>query len=426
MFKNMIDVEEFFEKRSLVGIKPGLERMGELLNYLDHPEKRIDFLHVAGTNGKGSTIQYLKAGLQASGLDVGIFTSPSLTGILGHILINQEEIKEEEFLSIMNHLIPKIKEMDRLNNHPTEFEIITTIAFEYFAREVSIAIIEAGMGGALDTTNCVTPVMSLITNISIDHTEFLGGSIEEITREKAGIIKEGIPIITGETKEESLQLLKEKAQASHAKIVERKTNFYTNYIQLKKTYILYHLHYEEKVYRIKIRKSGNYQIFNSSLALIALIELNKKNIKLQIENVIEAFQHVTVAGRFERIHDHPEVFVDGAHNVAGIQSFIKTIKLQYKDGKNILVFSAFKDKKVDQMIRLLLPHFDEIILTSFNHPRAFSINEFKDFSKQAGLELEVKNYASLIKNIRDNKDMNRYFFTGSLHFVKAIKREFIE
>src|SRR5699024_2752775 len=278
MFKNMIDVEEFFEKRSLVGIKPGLERMGELLNYLDHPEKRIDFLHVAGTNGKGSTIQYLKAGLQASGLDVGIFTSPSLTGILGHILINQEEIKEEEFLSIMNHLIPKIKEMDRLNNHPTEFEIITTIAFEYFAREVSIAIIEAVMGGALDTHNCVPPVMSLITNISIDHTEFLGGSIEEITREKAGIIKEGIPIITGETKEESLQLLKEKAQASHAKIVERKTNFYTNYIQLKKTYILYHLHYEEKVYRIKIRKSGNYQIFNSSLALIALIELNKKNI----------------------------------------------------------------------------------------------------------------------------------------------------
>src|SRR5690625_1565720 len=335
MFKNIVEVKDFFNKRTIQGIKPGLTRMEQLLKYADNPERRVKFIHVAGTNVKGSTIQYIKAGLRANQIDVGVFSSPSLDGLLGHITINDRKIREEDFIEILNGLLSKIKEMDQLGDSPTEFEIITAIAFTYFAKVVSVAIIEAGMGGKGDTTNCIKPILSVITNISIDHRQFLGNTISEIAEEKAGIIKKGIKVITGELSKEPLLVLKRKAKLKNSPFIAREEQYFITNININKDTIIYNLVYEQNQYTIQIKTSGTYQIQNSSLAAIALIELKKMNFPLQLQTTIKGFTDVSVPGRFENINEFPKVFVDGAHNEEGIKAFIETIKERFNKEKKV-------------------------------------------------------------------------------------------
>src|SRR5699024_7769817 len=198
MFYHLEEVNRFFENRRYLGIKPGLSRMNQLLTYLDNPQKRIKAVHVAGTNGKGSTIHFLKNALIKNGHEVGLFISPSMLDVTGYIFKNNKRIAEETLISILNEMFPIIQQMDESDMHPTEYEIITAIAFFLFVRHVDIALIETGMGGREDTTNCVNPLLSVITNVSLDHTTFLGNTLEKIAYHKAGIIKNNIPVILGE------------------------------------------------------------------------------------------------------------------------------------------------------------------------------------------------------------------------------------
>lgn len=424
MFKNIVEVKDFFNKRTIQGIKPGLTRMEQLLKYADNPERRVKFIHVAGTNGKGSTIQYIKAGLRANQIDVGVFSSPSLDGLLGHITINDRKIREEDFIEILNGLLPKIKEMDQLGDSPTEFEIITAIAFTYFAKVVSVAIIEAGMGGKGDTTNCIKPILSVITNISIDHRQFLGNTISEIAEEKAGIIKKGIKVITGELSKEPLLVLKRKAKLKNSPFIAREEQYFITNINMNKDTIIYNLVYEQNQYTIQIKTSGTYQIQNSSLAAIALIELKKMNFPLQLQTTIKGFTDVSVPGRFENINEFPKVFVDGAHNEEGIKAFIETIKERFNKEKKVLIFSAFQDKEVDKMLALLLPHFEEIILTTFNHPRAFTLEQLKSLTGKLNVNIRIDNLPNIVKDLKLKPKNTVYFFTGSLYFVKNVKKYF--
>lgn len=424
MIKHINEVKEFFNKRTIQGIKPGLSRMEQLLKYVDHPERRVKFIHVAGTNGKGSTIQYIKAGLRANQIDVGVFSSPSLDGLLGHITINDRKIKEEEFIENLNRLLPKIKEMDQLGDSPTEFEIITAIAFTYFAKVVSVAIIEAGMGGKGDTTNCIKPILSVITNISIDHKQFLGNTIIEITEEKAGIIKEGIQVITGEVSQDPLLVLKKQAELKNSPFVARDEHYFIKKIHINNDTINYCLNYEQNQYKIQIKTRGTYQIKNSSLAAIALIELKKMNFPIRLQATFKEFTNVSVPGRFEKINECPLVFVDGAHNEEGIKAFIETIKEGFNQEKKVLIFSAFKDKEVDKMLPLLLPHFDEVILTTFNHPRAFTMEQLKSLASKSKINIRIDNLPNIVKDLKLKPKNVLYFFTGSLYFVKNVKKYF--
>src|SRR5690625_4454746 len=208
MFHTMEEIELFLNERNYLGIKLGLDRVNYLLDRLNHPENELMTVHVAGTNGKGSTIQFLQNSLMASGYRVGMFTSPSFTGVRGHILVNGKEITEEEILSVLNDLLPFIHELDEKNNHPTTFEIITVLAIAFFSNNVDIALIETGMGGKDDTTNVVVPTVSIITNVSIDHQNHLGKTMEEITNHKAGIIKENTPVVVGNVQSESMNIIK--------------------------------------------------------------------------------------------------------------------------------------------------------------------------------------------------------------------------
>src|SRR5699024_5704352 len=190
MFINFQDIEEFMNSRRKFGIKPGLKRMNYLLDRLHHPERYFKSIHVAGTNGKGSTIQFMKKALMANGHRVGVFTSPSLSGLTGHIWCNGQKIETREWVSLMNDIYPIITELDKKGIHLTSFEIITAIVFVYFSKHVHIALIETGMGGRFDTTNCLDPIVTIITNVTRDHTRFLGKSLADIAYHKAGIIKQ--------------------------------------------------------------------------------------------------------------------------------------------------------------------------------------------------------------------------------------------
>lgn len=425
MFKTIEEVEHFFNERTIEGIKVGLSRMEELLTYAGNPERKTKFIHVAGTNGKGSTIEYIKAGLRNANRDVGIFSSPSLEGLLGHIRINDTRMKESDFIEILNDLYPKIKEMDRLGNNPTEFEIITTIAFIYFSQKVSLAIIETGMGGRGDTTNCIRPLLSVLTNVSIDHKAFLGNTTSSIAKEKAGIIKEKVAVISGESSRAVLDIFKEKAQRMNSPIITRGEDFSVENETIEEDYTSFDLLYKKERYRIKIRAKGIYQIQNSSLAAIVLIELNKiEPFSHSIKEVFKGFSKVDLPGRFEVISRNPQVIVDGAHNVAAVRFLVKTINSQLKEGDKTLIFSAFSDKEFEEMLSILTPHFNQTILTSFNHPRACTLEELTSFVKRAEAKVKVQELGDIVSSIRNNPDKPSYIFTGSLYFVKNVKNLF--
>lgn len=421
---NFEQVKLFFKERSNFGIKPGLDRIKYLLKLCGHPEKTVSTVHVAGTNGKGSTIQYMKSALMTSGYHVGVFSSPSLEGIRGHMTVNGEQITIAEFISLLNELYPKIIELDQQHNHPTEFEIITVIAFLFFQRHAQIALIETGMGGRGDTTNCIEPLLSIITSVDFDHMEFLGDTIENIAYEKAGIIKKDRPVIIGEVVNEAKMTIKKVANELNAPIYELANDF--SYTETKMI-----THGQKFVWTCKaeqftvaIEQKGPHQIKNSSLAIMGLVLLKQNGLHIDTVDITNGFKKVTIPGRFEQIKSKPLIVVDGAHNVAGIKAFLHTIQISDQNPNKVLVFAAFKDKDINSMLQELLPHFSTIILTTFNHPRAATVSELHTLVQSVNKNIDVVSWNNFKREIssyiRSTKDIS-YYFTGSLHFIKEVK-----
>src|SRR5699024_10023209 len=237
-----------------------LDRMNRLLRLLGNPEKHIQAIHVAGTNGKGSTIQYIKKALLANEYRVGVFTSPSLSGLSGHLWCNNQEVDKREWIPIMNDIYPIIQRLDKQENHPTSFEIITAVAFVHFSKHVDIALIETGMGGRYDTTNCVQPILSIITNVSKDHTAFLGNNIEDIAYHKAGIIKKDTPVILGEIQSNILPTFQTEAAIKNTciyRLYDHFTYYETRVFPLKQQFIW---EYQNERHHTSIMMQGMHQV----------------------------------------------------------------------------------------------------------------------------------------------------------------------
>src|SRR5699024_4919592 len=350
--------------------KPGLSRMNQLLTYLDNPQKKIKAIHIAGTNGKGSTIHFLKNALIKNGYDVGLFVSPSMSDVTGHIFINNKKIAEGKFISLLNEMLPIIQQMDESKMHPTEFEIITTIAFVYFKRHVDIALIETGMGGREDTTNCVNPLLSVITNVSLDHTAYLGNTLEKIAYHKAGIIKDNIPVILGEVQPSVLNIFKKEANLKDAPIYRLMEEFSYSNIEKSEDEQFFTWSDDNCAMEVSLIMNGSHQVQNSSIAIKVLILLKELGLDMQWSKNRAAIHCTQVERRFELINNHPAIILDGAHNPAGIESFLRTVSATYQNTKKHLIFGVFKGKDLDYMIRKCIPHFDSITLTTFEHPRA--------------------------------------------------------
>ena len=417
MFHTMEEIELFLNERNYLGIKLGLDRVNYLLDRLNHPENELMTVHVAGTNGKGSTIQFLQNSLMASGYRVGMFTSPSFTGVRGHILVNGKEITEEEILSVLNDLLPFIHELDEKNNHPTTFEIITVLAIAFFSNNVDIALIETGMGGKDDTTNVVVPTVSIITNVSIDHQNHLGKTMEEITNHKAGIIKENTPVVVGNVQSESMNIIKYKAKEKNAPLyvlnrdffyrIEYGSNFHCTFLN-------------EREFQLSLQMDGKHQAENAVVAIMTLICLENQQIQIHWSNAICSINRTELPGRFEQVSNNPPIILDSAHNIASIKAFVDIAQTTYKYRKKKLLFAGFKDKQLEEMIQILAPYFSNITVTTFDHERAAKLEDLESVVKRFHFKFTPYWKEELIKFQTTSSD-EVLFITGSLHFIIQVR-----
>lgn len=413
------DVENFFENRAQFGIQPGLERMHLLLESLGNPQNDIKGIHIAGTNGKGSTAAYIKQSLMALGYEVGMFTSPSFQGLTGHMFKNNKPIPTDEFIHLVQKVRPVVAKLDTMKKHPTEFEIITAIAFLYFKENTDFVIVEAGMGGKEDTTNCFTPLVSVITNVALDHTAFLGNTIKDITHHKAGIIKQNRPIILGKTVPEVEVLVKKKAQDLDAPVFIYGKDYTTrNKLFLNNTFTY---HSKRQTLEITLSMSGEHQMINAATALCTLEQLDE-TIPLDWEKIRMAFLEVTLPGRFEKVLENQSLYLDGAHNEAGMHALIKTLQPHQLDKDIEILFSGFKDKDLESIVKQLQANFESVTFTTFSHPRALAKKAASTFASEHNMPFEESWKTWINERLCHTNEANKmYIVTGSLHFMMQVR-----
>ncbi|PAF21818.1 hypothetical protein CHH49_09320 [Terribacillus saccharophilus] len=406
MFANLAQAEAFLTSRRHLGIKPGLHRVQQLLQACGNPESRMKSIHIAGTNGKGSTSTYLAKALTYNGYKAGSFISPTPGGFLESIQVDGHWISEESFVAECNALLSTIEEMDQQDNHPSEFEIHVCIAFSYLAKQADISVIEAGMGGRGDATNVLhEPLLSIITNVGLDHQRFLGDTIEKIAEEKAGIIKAGAPALSAVTQDGARAVIENQAKAAAVPIT---------WIEVKDADRL----------QINPQMKGAHQRVNAALAAQACHLLQEMGFSLDMDKVKEAIRVAQLPGRFELVENTPAIILDGAHNAEGIAAFIGTVKENYPEEKIEVLFGAFQDKPFAQMIRQLQEITTDITLTTFDHPRAADIESLSE----AYTAVEVTgDWQEWVKQLyKDYKTDTVYFVTGSLHFIYQVRNYIVQ
>jgi dihydrofolate synthase/folylpolyglutamate synthase len=392
------------------GIKFGLDNITRLLSGLGNPQKSFLSVHVAGTNGKGSTSAIIASILQTSGLRVGLFTSPHLISFTERIKIDGEEIAENEIVRLAGEIRKTVSLLDDLT--PTFFEVVTAMAFLHFKREaIDIAVVEVGMGGRLDSTNIIMPEVSVITDISYDHKEFLGNTLGQIASEKAGIIKKGVPVVISRQEPDIAEVIRNKAVEKHAELYIYGEDFSS---VLKKGDISGITFDYENGNAFQIRDlflplTGEHQMENASVALkAATIVLKSPDIRhrLTLQSpftkggarksvfsssdihrfIKEGINNVRWPGRLEFIHENPAVVIDGAHNPAAAAALSRTLRGLFLETykRIVLVLGIMGDKDIAGIMQPLLPLASEIVLTAPSYDRAASPEKLADIAAFLG------------------------------------------
>ena len=371
---------------------------------LGNPQLKLKCIHVAGTNGKGSTTNYLRSILQEAGYKVGSFTSPHLVVHNDRIRINDENISDERLLSYANQYVEVWEKYDL-----SMFEIDTLLSFIYFLdEEVDFAVYEVGMGGRLDATNEIRPMVSVITNIGYDHMQYLGNTLELIAGEKAGIVKEKIPLFTTEEKPECLAVFQN--------ICEEKNSPLFRVEIPEATFEDGEYHYEYLNYQVRLKTYASYQIGNSALSLAVIDYLVRQGlVQVSKEDIENGLAGGSWKGRFEVIQKAPKIILDGAHNEAGIDALIKSID-NLKE-PIIVIFSALKDKEYHKMLLALQEVVSELIITEFDFYRKASLEEL-----QEGLEAKgIRDYKKAINYAKKRVGNGTIIITGSLYFISDVR-----
>ncbi|USK69390.1 bifunctional folylpolyglutamate synthase/dihydrofolate synthase [Peribacillus asahii] len=422
MLTTINEINQFFEHRSVrLGMNFGLSRMEQLLAKLGNPHKELKYIHLAGSNGKGSTLHYIKEMMIAEGYTIASFTSPYLEKMNEQLKINDEMIRDEDFIAVFQLLWPVIQEMDEAGNGPTQFEILTAMAFCYFKNcKVDIVLLEAGLGGRLDSTNVIEPLLSIITSISLEHTNILGNTLAEIASEKAGIIKKGAPIVSGVTEEEPAQVIQQKAQSLKVP-----------YFQLTKDIVVRNLEQREDaqsftfVFRdtvleqLELHMLGRHQVANAALAVAAVILL-QDTFTVSEESIRKGLREAKWNGRFEKIQDKPTIILDGAHNPAGIGVLIQTLKERYPKQNYRFVFSALRDKNYSEMIQLVDDVASVIFFTEFTHERAEKATVLYETSDAKQKHIDFNWQTCLTQALAAEED-EIVVITGSLYFLSLVR-----
>ncbi len=350
--------------QSVTVSKLGLERITELCERLGNPQNRIKIIHVAGTNGKGSFCAMLSAILRDAGYKTGVFSSPALTEVTDSFRIDGEEISREDFAEIMTDII---QHCEAMNDKPTEFEVLTALAFELFARKMcDIAVIECGMGGDTDATNVISsPLLSVITNIAIDHAGFLGNTVQEIALHKAGIIKSGRPVLYGGNNSEAREIISDTAEKNHSPV--RIAN-HGNMNNVKSD--LCGISADFQGLHIETRMTGTYQAYNIANVLTAVEMLRNEGLNIPENAVKSGLLSARLHGRFELISENPVIIFDGSHNPDGIKQTAKSIKKYFGNTKIVLLIGVMADKEYELYPKMLGKYIDCVYTVKPDNSRA--------------------------------------------------------
>ncbi len=406
---------EYIHSISWSGSRPGLERIERLCSMMGNPQNELRFIHVAGTNGKGSTCSMLSSILDCAGYNVGLFTSPFVKCFNERMCVGTQPISDGELAQIIEYVKPFADSMD---DPPTEFELITAAAFEFFKRHgCDIVVLEVGMGGRLDSTNIINaPIASVITGIALDHTAYLGNTVAEIAREKAGIIKQGCPVIFGGDDEDTLKVIKETADIKGATLsTADPQSLKITGTSLSGTEFSYKDHTD-----LKISLLGSYQPRNAATVLEVISALRKQGLDIPDAAVRKGLSSAKWNARFELISKDPVIIYDGGHNIEGITACKDSIK-QYFDCKVNIVMGVMADKDYDDMIKIIAPIVNRAFAVMPDVPRSLSSEKLADALSAHGVDAQscgaVKNgLACAIEAAR--KESIPTIALGSLYMYK--------
>jgi dihydrofolate synthase / folylpolyglutamate synthase len=392
------------------GIIFGLDTISWILSLIGNPQDFLKTIHIGGTNGKGSVARMISAILQDAGYTVGCYTSPHLVSFTERITINNEEISESQVVELTAFIRERVETADRSKSF-TFFDFTTALAFEYFRRrKVHLAVIEVGLGGRLDSTNVIRPLVSVITNVDLDHMDYLGESIHEIAAEKAGILKQGVPCVTG-AEREALEVVKEAARPKSPLFVLGEAFRY------RKTgdQVLSYEGLENSLSDLRINLAGDHQLSNCALALCALELLARAGFATKEAIVRRALQGVTWPGRLEVVREKPRILLDAAHNPHGAKVLASYLRAHHADTRKILVFGVMKDKNFASMLRELAPLADEILLTRPRIDRAALPEELIPFAQNATVTGTIGEALQRAREITEDGDL--IIITGSFYTI---------
>ncbi|GLC88422.1 bifunctional folylpolyglutamate synthase/dihydrofolate synthase [Lysinibacillus piscis] len=388
-------------------IKPGLAAIEEALVRLGNPEKQLQVVHIAGTNGKGSTLTFLEAIAQAHGLRVGKFMSPCIVDVHDQIQVDGQYMTVAE----MDAVFQQMQEAG-LSGVLTDFELLTVAAFLHFVTcDVDVALIEAGMGGLLDSTNVVLPMVSIIPSIALEHTQFLGNTLTSIAQHKAGIIKPSRPVIIGDLPNEAREIVVQTAQQQSAPLL----TLHQDFDVLDKQYV----HHLKHLYVPKLEPlmKGAHQVNNMALAITAFIEIAALlHIEIKQEAIQQGVRQAKILGRFEEIL--PSIIVDGAHNPASAEQLVATIQQHYPNEPITMVVGILADKDVKAVLQLLEQVSDCFYFVDFNNPRAMAAKDMLALSNAAHKEI-VEDYVWFLQ--QQSAARATTIVTGSLYLLTDIR-----
>lgn len=416
------------------GIRPGLERIYLLMERLGNPQRRLKFIHVAGTNGKGSSCAFLTRTLMECGYNVGTFTSPYITKFTNRFQCNGQDIPEETLVSLANRVMPLVREIAETElGSPTMFEVSTAIAILYFAEECypDVVVWETGLGGRMDVTNIVTPIVSLITNIGYDHTDVLGDTIEQIAREKAGIIKPGVPVVSCVEQPEAINVMKETAskQRSSLYLLGEEFSFDRLKVSEKGQAMLFRGPFRE--FELEMSMLGEHQCKNAAGVMMVLEILRQyMAFVLEDEPVQHGFEATFWAGRLERISTEPRIVLDGAHNPEGAETLAKSIRETFSYRKLNLMMGMLANKHHHAYLEHILPIVDTLILTEPDFRRKLDaealyelVQELKAAKAKPELEIIVerdwRKALSLLESRTEREDLG--VVTGTLYMISDVR-----
>jgi dihydrofolate synthase/folylpolyglutamate synthase len=429
--KTGTEVIEWIHSLLPFGIKPGLKRMEWMLERLEHPEQKIKAVHIGGTNGKGSTVSFMRHVLEQAGYKVGTFTSPYIECFEERISINGTPIEEAALVETGKQIRPLVDELTSTElGSPTEFEVITTIAFYYFATiaKPDIVLLEVGLGGRFDSTNVITPLVSVITSIGFDHMHILGETLPEITSEKAGIIKPSVPIVSGVSQKKAQEIIGDVSRNVGAPYTQLGIDFKETLIGIEGRFQVFS--YEKmnnQINDVTIQMSGPHQRENAAVAIRALeILVENYHFDIPMSSIHKGLRATTWIGRFEQVSEDPLIVIDGAHNKEGMESLEKTLTLHYPDKTYRFLLAATKEKDMGILLKPFEQLNSSFTFTSFDFFRAAASKSLYEQAPVANKRFEDDWEKALEEEVHALKQNEMLIVAGSLYFISSVRGKWLK